>query len=427
VRQTLARLDAVLRPQGHVFAGWWIALAGVGLQVLGGLLFVHSYGAYFVLLQDEFGWSKTLLAGAFALRQIENGMLGPLQGYLLDRYGPRALISVGAVVFGLGYFAFAAIDSPLDYYLSFLLLALGSNLAGFPSITVALVHWFERHRAKAIAFSQSGFALGGMLVPLIVAALESWGWRTTSIVSGLLVIAFGLPMARIVRHRPELFEETVDGIPPEAQEGEPNRIGDRSRDMSAGEALRTGAFWMVSLGHASALLVVSAVMVHLVPHLTETLDYSLTAAGSVVALLTALQLAGQLAGGYLGDRFDKRVIAAVCMVAHAAGLLLLAYADSLWMVLAFAMLHGWAWGTRGPLMVAIRADYFGARSFGTIMGFSSLIVMVGMTTGPLVAAYLADRTGSYAPGLAALALASLAGSAFFLFARPPKRKPAGMG
>ncbi len=416
-------VDAMLRPQGHVFAGWWIVLAGVGLQTLGGLLFVHSYGAYFVLLQEEFGWSKTLLAGAFALRQIENGMLGPLQGWMLDRYGPRALISVGMVIFGLGYFAFAWMQTPLQFYLSFLLLALGSNLGGFPSITVALVHWFERHRATAIALSQSGFALGGVLVPLIVLALESWGWRATALASGVCVIVLGVPMARLVLHRPELHGETVDGLAPEArsEDGEPWRV-DRSRDLSAGEALRTRAFWMVSLGHASALLVVSAVMVHLVPHLTETLGYSLTRAGAVVALLTALQMGGQLAGGYLGDRFDKRVIAAVCMVAHAAGLLLLAYADSFWMVIAFTLLHGWAWGTRGPLMVAIRADYFGARSFGTIMGFSSLIVMLGMTAGPLVAAWIADRTGSYTPGLALLGIASLAGSFFFLLARPPLRR-----
>jgi MFS family permease len=421
-RSALAELDAILRPRGHVFAGWWIVLAGVGLQVLGGLLFVHSYGAYFVLLQEEFGWSKTLLAGAFALRQIENGMLGPLQGFLLDRYGPRLLISVGMVLFGAGYFAFALIDSPLEFYLAFLLLALGSNLGGFPSITVALVHWFERHRAKAVALSQSGFALGGVLVPLIVLALESWGWRATAVGSGVCVIALGLPMARLVRHRPEPFGETVDGIPPGAAHDPGGAIpGDRSRDMSAGEALRTRAFWMVSLGHASALLVVSSVMVHLVPHLTETLGYSLSRAGAVVALLTALQMAGQVAGGYLGDRFDKRVISAVCMIAHSAGLLLLAYASTAWMVGAFVVLHGWAWGTRGPLMVAIRADYFGAKAFGTIMGFSSLIVMLGMTTGPIVAAFVADRTGSYTPGLALLGIASLAGSAFFLLARPPAR------
>jgi MFS family permease len=191
--------------------------------------------------------------------------------------------------------------------------------------------------------------------------------------------------------------------------------------MTAREALRTRAFWCIAFGHASALLVVSAVMVHLVPHLTEGLGYSLAAAGAWVAALTFVQMNGQLAGGWLGDRINKRIITVVCMGAHASGLLLLAKADSAVMVAAFVGLHGLAWGVRGPLMVAMRADYFGASSFGTIMGFSSMIVMLGMMGGPLIAGYMADQSGSYESGLSVLALASLSGSVFFSLATPPRR------
>ena len=183
--------------------------------------------------------------------------------------------------------------------------------------------------------------------------------------------------------------------------------------------MRTSAFWLISVGHALALLTVSAVMVHLVPHLTEGLDYTLGQAGLVIALLTGFQLVGQLSGGYLGDRFNKRVICAFCMVAHAAGLLIVAFADSFAMVAAFAALHGLGWGTRGPLMVALRADYFGATSFGTIMGFSSLIVMLGMSAGPIYAGLMADIYGDYQLGFAVLAGLSLAGSLCFLAATPP--------
>ena len=102
-----------------------------------------------------------------------------------------------------------------------------------------------------------------------------------------------------------------------------------------------------------------------------------------------------------------------------AGLLLLAYASSPAMVIGFALLHGWAWGTRGPLMAAIRADYFGASSFGTIMGWSSLVVMLGMTLGPIVAGLVADISGSYTPGFAGLASAGLFGSLFFVFSTKP--------
>jgi MFS family permease len=109
------------------------------------------------------------------------------------------------------------------------------------------------------------------------------------------------------------------------------------------------------------------------------------------------------------------------MAMHGAALLLLAFATRLSMVVAFAMLHGIAWGVRGPLMAAIRADYFGSAAFGTISGFSSLIVMLGMMGGPLVAGILADRTGSYRVGFVILAGLAALGSVFFLLARRPAR------
>jgi MFS family permease len=428
VRSALQRIDRLLRPRGRVFYGWWIVLGGAGIHILVSALLMQSYGAYVVMLHRDFGWSKTLLAGAFSMARAESGILGPLQGWLIDRYGPRTILRIGVVAFGLGYVLFSQIDSLLGFYLTFFLIALGSSLGGFVTVVVALVNWFDRNRAKALALSQTGFALGGLSVPLVILALESFGWRITAFASGILIIAVGLPLAQFFRHRPEDHGELVDGLPnPLAQsepESEPGALVDRSGDVSARDAMRTRAFWFISLGHASALLVVSAVMVHLVPHLTESLGYSLTTAGWIVALMTTVQMIGLLAGGYLGDRFDKRIIVVVCMVAHASGLLLVAHATNLAMVLGFALLHGWAWGTRGPLMVAMRADYFGASSFGTIMGFSSLIVMMGMMAGPIVAGYMADRSGNYESGLTLLAIAALLGSVFFLLATPPRpRRP----
>jgi MFS family permease len=412
----------VIRPQGHVFHGWWIVAAGAGIQMLVGTLVMHSYGAYLVVLSEEFGWSKALLAGAFAMSRLESGILGPLQGWLIDRFGPRIVMQVGLVTFGIGFMLFSQIDSLLGFYLTFFLIALGSSLGGFVSITVSVVHWFDRHRAKALALASMGFALGGLIVPIIILALDAYGWRLTSFASGVLVLAIGFPLAGVVRHRPHLYGETPDGLPLRTGQAQPESdspVAGDLEDFTAREAMRTRAFWLISLGHASAVLIVSAVTVHMVPHLHEGLGYSLATAGSVVALMTAMQVAGQLTGGYLGDRYDKRAIIVACMFAHMAGMLLLAYANSSAMVIGFALLHGWAWGTRGPLMAAIRADYFGASSFGTIMGWSSLIVMLGMTLGPIVAGLVADISGSYTPGFAGLASAGLFGSLFFAFSTKP--------
>ena len=413
------RFNSVFRPQGQLFHGWYIVSAAGGVQFLAAFLWMQSYGAYMVLLQEEFGWSKTLVAGAFALTRIESGILGPLQGWLVDRYGPRAILTIGTVLFGIGFMMFSRVDTLLEFYLVFVLIALGSSLGGFATVMVALVNWFNRHRAKAVALSQVGYSFGGFCVPLLILCLEAFGWRTTALYSGILVLLVGIPMVQVVRHRPRDYGEVADGGEVTAAEGQVS-VFRGGRDYTARQAMRTVAFWLISVGHACALLTVSAVLVHLVPQLTGELGFSLTTAGLLVAVLTGFQLIGQLLGGFLGDRFNKRLICVVCMFGHAMGLVLLAYASSIWMVVGCTVLHGLAWGIRGPLMVAMRADYFGPSSFGTIMGFSSLIVMLGMSCGPIYAGYLADTYGNYQLAFSTLALAAVAGALCFALARPPE-------
>jgi MFS family permease len=234
------------------------------------------------------------------------------------------------------------------------------------------------------------------------------------------VIAVGVPLAQLVRGRPEAYGWTPDGdLPRQPGANEPARPVSADPDFTVRQALATRAFWCIALGHGTALLVVSAVLVHMIVHVTERLGYSLEQAGAVVALMTVMQATGQLSGGWLGDRFSKRRIAAGCMLAHAVGLLVLALATAFWMVLVFAVLHGVGWGMRGPLMSAIRADYFGSAAFGRITGMSSMVVMFGMMGGPIVAGALADRTGSYVVGFSALAALAALGSIFFLVARRP--------
>lgn len=418
-----------MRPRRHVFYGWWIVVAGFGVQALvGGLLF-HAYGAYVVLLQRDFGWSRTVLSAAFSLTRVEDGILGPIQGWMVDRFGPRAVMQVGLVLFGVAFMLFSRIDSIATFYAVFILMALGASLGSFLSVTTAIVNWFDRRRSLALGLAMIGFAAGGLAQPLVVAAMDHYGWRSVAFASGVIIIAAGLPLTALVRHRPESYGYLPDGGPAEGERGgdgaqpaDPEEVSFTPR-----EAMRTRAFWFISLGHAAALLVVSAVMVHLVAHVNESLGYSLAQAAAVVTLMTAMSVVGQIGGGFLGDRVNMRLIMGACMLGHAAGMLMLAFASALWMVIAFAILHGLAWGARVPVIISIRADYFGAESFGTIMGFSSLIVMIGMIVGPIFAGAMYDATGSYETGFTVLAVLAGFGLLFFVFSpkpSPPLRPPA---
>lgn len=414
---------------GRFFYGWRIVGAGFGLEALIGALLFHAYGSYVVLMREEFGWSRTLFAAAFAMARSESAILGPLQGWLTDRFGPRALMRVGMAIFGVGFILLSRVQSPVQFFLAFFVVAVGAGLGGYMPIAVAIVNWFQRRRALALGISSSGSAVGGLLTPVVVASLTTFGWRGTALLSGVVILVAGLPLAQVFRQRPALYGEYPDGLrpgdgdAPVASDGPAPRSPERPAvapvDFTPREAMRTPAFWLVSLGHGSALLVVSAVVVHMVTHVTERLGYSLGQAATVVALLTVGQIAGHIGGGWAGDRASKRAIVVGCMVGHAAALLLLATASAYWMVVVFALLHGLSWGTRGPLMAAIRADYFGSAAFGTISGVSSMVTMLGMVGGPLIAGILADRTGSYRLGFTVLALLAFLGSVFFLLAKRP--------
>jgi sugar phosphate permease len=403
-----------------IFYGWRMVAAGCGLQFLQSALLMQSFGAYVAVLQDERGWSKTALSGAAALQQMESAILGPLLGWVIDRFGPQGPIRVGVVIFGIGFMLLSQIDSLLGFYGAFVVMAIGSSLCGFFPINVALIHWFERYRARALSSLSLGLAAGGLLVPVVAWSLSTYGWRITAFASGVAYIAIGLPLALVMRRRPADHGETVDGAgAPRAAPGGAASAPD-SRDFTAREALRTPAFWLISLGHAFALLAVHAVNVHAITHMKEGLGYSVERAAFVITLMVVGQIGGVAIGWMVGDRFKKRLVAAVCMLMHMAGLLLLTYAVAAPMLVGFALLHGVAWGLRGPFMQAIRADYFGRAAIGMILGLSYMIIVVGQIGGPMIAGVLADLTGDYRLGFTILALLAGMGSLFFLFARRPQ-------
>ena len=326
---------------------------------------MQAYGAYVAVFKIEFGWSSTMLSLGYSTIQGTNGAVGPGQGWLTDRFGPRAVIRVGLVLLAGGLMLFSQITALVHLFPALFVVAVGMSLGGFLSVMVAIVNWFERFRATAISFITGGFAFGGVIVYLVVLAIEAFGWRTTAFSSALIVLALGLPAAQLIRHRPEDYGQVVDGDPPPepTAPSSPGAVAEIARDegFTVGEALRTRQFWFISLGHGTALLVVSAVMVHLFTHLTESLNYSLTGAGAIIIVIPIAQVVGTIAGGVLGDRVNKRALGAGAMLTAGCALLVLVFANSIWMIFVFALAHGTAWGVRGPVLLALRADYFGRR------------------------------------------------------------------
>jgi sugar phosphate permease len=403
-----------------IFYGWRIVIAGGALQFLQALLLNQAFGAYLAVLVEERGWSKTALAGAAALKSTETAVLGPVLGWAIDRFGSEGLIRAGIVTFGIGFMLLSQIDSLLGFYGAFVVIAFGASMCSNFPVSVAVIHWFEQRRARALSMMQFGMALGGIFVFFVAWSIQTFGWRITAFASGVIAIVIGYPIARVIRSRPEDLGETVDGLPPAPKTATERVAAPARRTYTAREALRTSAFWLISLGHAFSLLAVTAINVHAITHMKEGLGYSIAAASLVFTLVTVGQFFGVMGGWVIGDRFEKRLIAAGCMLMHAAGLLMLTYATGPILLGIAALVHGTAWGLRGPFMQAIRADYFGRHAIGMIIGLSSLITVFGQIGGPVIAGAFADLTGNYRAGFTLLAVLAGLGSFFFLWAKPPK-------
>jgi len=401
------------------FYGWRIVVAGGALQFLQSLLLNQAFGVYLAVLVEERGWSKTALSGAAALKSTEVALLGPVLGWMVDRFGSQGIIRAGIVTFGIGFMLLSQTDTLVGFYAAFVIVALGSSMFSNFLVSVTIIQWFEKRRAKALSALQFGGAIGGLFVFLVAWSIQAYGWRATAFGSGIIAILIGWPLARVIRSRPEDHGETVDGLPPAPRDTRHPEAPFR-RAFSAREALRTSAFWLISLGHACSLLVVTAVNVHAITHIKESLGYSLAQASLVFTLVTVGQFFGVMLGWVIGEKFDKRLVSAACMLMHAAGLLMLTYATGSAVLVLAMLVHGTAWGLRGPFMQAIRADYFGRSSIGTIIGLSSLITVFGNICGPILAGAFADWTGNYRAGFTLLAVLAGLGSFFFLWAKPPR-------
>lgn len=408
-------------PRG-LFHGWKVTISGAVILALQSTLVLQAFGSYAVVLQERFGWSRTTFSIAYSFNRAESGLLGPLHGWAVQRFGTRRVIRLGAVIVTLGFLWFSQISSPLWFVVSFFVIAVGASFAGFLTVTSETVRWFERRRSKALSLLTLGIATGGLASPLVVVALTQLGWRTTAALSGVVTGGILLLLSRFFGSTPQEMGVPLDGRTDDDAD-EPHDPSNNGRvstvHLTARQAVRTSAFWYLAFGHASALLVVGSVIAHLSLYLTQEQGFTLQGASFVLAGITLVQILGMLLGGILGDRYDKRWLCSIAMFGHVAGLLLLTFASSPAMVWAFVVLHGFAWGARGPLMSAIRADYFGSTAFAQIMGYTSLILMFGMVGGPLLAGITADVTGSYRTGFTILAGLAATGSVLFALARPP--------
>ena len=140
----------------NIFYGYWVLSAGSLVMVVLGIAGLHGLGVFFSALQRDYMWSSALLSGAFALSRAESAFLGPVEGVLVDKFGPRKMIALGLAILGLGFILLSRVDSLLSFYLALITIALGTGIGGFLAVMSLLTNWFEKFRARSMAIATIG-------------------------------------------------------------------------------------------------------------------------------------------------------------------------------------------------------------------------------------------------------------------------------
>ena len=423
------------RKRQGVFYGWWIVAAGSAVSIFNSMTYFYGLSVFYKRIIDDFGWTRAQLAGAISLSRLESGLLGGLDGLLVDRFGPRPVMPVGVTFMSLGFVMLSRTNSLLYFYLIFIgFVAIGEGL-GYVSIDTTVANWFIKRRGRAFGFLRGAVGLGAAGVSLLAWFITQYGWRTAFVGTGIGMFTLGIPAALTMKRGPEHYgmlpdgetrEERVsqeaggaEGATGASSPGASGPEGEADIGMGPIQALKTQAFWAISFGFAIRMMVTGAVALHAIP-LVEDLGYSKATAAAVLGSIGMVSLIGRLGGGWLCDLLGTKRVAVATVLTLAISCLIIAYAQSLWMVMLFVAIYAPSYGASVVAMPAMRADHFGRRAFGTITGLSGMIQMMGMVIGPFFAAYVYDATGSYQVAFLVFAALSLVSAAMFSTLKRPR-------
>jgi MFS family permease len=377
----------------RIFYGWWIVVATFFIALyIGGAIF-YGFTAFFEPIVQEFGWSYTAVSIGVALRGLEMGILAPLIGFLVDRFGSRKLVLFGVITVGFGLILISQTQSLIMLYAGFLLLSLGAGGCASVVLYTAVANWFRRHIGRALGITACGFGAGGLIVPLLLWLIDAYEWRTALIILALGMWVIGIPLAFVIHDKPEKYGYLPNGGIVSAATLS-SQVEAEVVETSFVELIKGRTLWFISLAEAIRWIILTAVVVHIMPYLTS-IGVSRANAALVAAAIPLVSLIGRFGFGWLGDTFDKRYLMAITYGLAGLGMLALSY-SSVWLfMLLFLICFPLAYGGGVTLRGAMMSEYFGRNSFGkalgTIMGISS----IGGIIGPILAGFTFDARGSY--------------------------------
>ena len=418
--------EAKRRHKSPVFYGWFIVAGHMAVHFYLGAVFIYGMSAFLGPMTSSMGWTRAQFSVAAGLQRLEGSVASPVVGFIVDRFGPRRVILAGGVLATAGLLLMSQVHTLWAFYGAYVVVALGmSSTIGIP-FTAAAVNWFSRRRGRAMGIMFSGPIVSGPVVPLLVVAIQAWGWRTAMAVVALGTLLVVLPAGAAVRHRPEPYGYRPDNDDPPADE--PDRPGSGAPPPTAvaslrvGEALSTRSFWVLTLIFGLTAMGPGAMFLHQIPYF-ESIGFSKATAATTFATFSVLSGLGRLGAGWLMDYVDRRAVVAGLVLLNVLGFLVLAGTTAYWHTVVYALLFGTAFGGMIPARPILTSALYGTRAFGAITGLMQSLAVVGGVAAPVVMGMVFDSTGSYKPAI--LAITALVALAIPLTALLPISKGAG--
>lgn len=376
-----------------------------------------AFGVFIIPLEEEFGWSRTQINLSLTMAALM-GVLSPFAGRLMDQYGARPIMVVSMILMIVGFFLRAVMTDLWQFYAFSALIFIATPGTSMLPVGRLVGLWFPTIRGRMMGIIASGNNFGGMIsVPIITAVIAFGGWRWGFATTALLLVGLLLLIFLVIRDRPEDVEREVKKRwTPTGDAGRAARAA--LEGFTTGDAIRTRAFWFLSIGMALQQFARTSVATQFFPHLQQ-IGFSETEAAIGLMLLAFFAVTSKILFGTVSEWITARWSYVIVVFLQITGLAIILFPDGevfTWIGLTVFGLGMGGVGALGPLTIT---EMYGLKNFGAIIGLTRPAVIIPTVIGPIMAGFIFDHRGSYDMAFAiTLILLSIAMAGFAL-AKPP--------
>lgn len=386
-----AHVSGTRRRRPRLFYGWWMALSGLYLMFYTTGVSFFGFSAFFDSIRLDLNWTREQVSRGPAMMAVFTAILSPTIGALTDRFGPRLVTAAAMFSGGAGFIVLSRVEHAWHYYVAFILIGSGMGATSYVMVATAVSNWFLRNRGKALGLTFMGPGFAGIITALLVVLIREYGWRDAALFTGIGTWITCIPLAMVLRRRPEHYGLRMDGDPPEADSAEPGQAGETA-EPSPG-AVRSILLSRSYLLYVAALsmqqVAITAMVVHHIPALVSY-GFSMETAGAMVVVFTVASIPMRFFSGALADRFDKRLVVATMLSFQLAGGILFVFIANIWVAIIFEVIYGTGWGGSNAARLSLQGDYWGRGIFGSLMGLQVGAGAIGGLISPVVVGWLAD-------------------------------------